>query len=1066
MKKFLTLCATFVFIGALFVGCIDNTEPASVGLLRTTKVKLIEAQIELLNSQAELNRAYAVFALAEAERERQIAAIREQEAAYLKIQNEFERAILAARIADEIAFLKYCEATHLADMWLAMEDARAYEEAYLTGLIEQRARLWGAKIDALDDIFWAIYDLILERAEVRNDILIWTARKVFYETVEMPYVEAQLRHSLEISNIKLSHSKAMLDMWTVIKNLAVNEYLDYAALMYPEMQAVKEREVEILGQIAVEEFEYEKLKTIEEQAKYAYFNSGVNTSETNVLIPFNTTPVTDLFAEYNLANGHKPGGVGGPTPDEVISGVYDGDYSFYNVVGRTTNDNYPAGTKASLSYKQTLDILKADYNLIKDGRIYGVEGQAMVDITLAARKKAYDDAYKQYTDANAAWNTNYPNIHDKSNWTAARTTFNNALAAYRNTWGVLVDYYITPDPADWPQDADKAEALKAVATGMEFLAAMMQLDPNARNEALAALPVNYLYWLQKTAIEQYVSIVKGLIRGTYTQDQLNLAQVSISDVLGGITFSPLGLLELVLGQGNAAAFKLIVDYLYGIAELIDIVAAIQIIMPAYYQATHNFAGGLYKEPIFEKYNVSQAWEYHAWFLIYILFENMPVAPGNSIFKINSYDFAEQQLALDFLAYNTPNYPGGYEYLSNPAVASSILASHRGLATPGLNTVLGFENDLRNAWRNWAGAFRTLSTNENNLYGEWARVWTVEGHMGYGGNRTTQHAALATNPNAAGVPAWVYENPAATNMVVVATPKNADFYFMHELALDTNYPSLVDGEHIYWANLSSSTDPANVGWAQRLYYPAIAVKHSRLVSVDWNRWVNQGRPHYFNDPILWWSGELNASFPGGNSPTTWENNTVLPAAYVPKAFVTYRNYQQFLFWQLPETQDAYKALAEEIKLKIDDLQVIVDELYQEWVDATAARIIKEYEIEAFRYEAGLLNGRYLAMYQVYSDLLCENVVVDIYREYDNWFHLYNNDLQQYNFDLANLDTFMNDQSRYIYAGGGPTPEFDDFVADLRKEIDGHIEALNLRLTYIEAELLLLQGEYTKVINIVL
>ncbi|MCL2739552.1 MAG: hypothetical protein FWE30_08925, partial [Bacteroidales bacterium] len=622
-------------------------------------------------------------------------------------------------------------------------------------------------------------------------------------------------------------------------------------------------------------------------------------------------------------------------------------------------------------------------------------------------------------------------------------------------------------------------------------------------------PINFLYHIQKMAIDQYIDVVRTLMAGGNTS-VWSSAQLQISDVLGGITFNPGALFQLVVGQGNATLFKRIVDTLMDIAYAVDLVSLINATMPGFYTTTADFLGAtIYGEgPIMQKYNVAREWEYHAWFLIYILFENNPVSIGNNIFRINSYQDAVTKLWEDFLGASVLDYPGRYaapttaasipaqsQTVANKLNGTAITAANRvaslndlkfittsSLTSFPISTVLAAENTLRLKWLRWGRAWEDLKRADEGLYFPYHRTWPIFNNgtadatptpvanthwNGLWNTSAWAGASVAGSATAWAVTLinsdapWVGFLPTAAtgaSRPFVVTLKTdvanhadnlANFYFMPELAMDMNYPSLEDGRHIYWANLAEIQTGVNN--FQIRYYPAINAKRGSLTRVDWNTWLNEGYPVYNNDPTLWVNNFSNA--------TNWENNIGISAtwpAFVPKAFITTRNYEQYLFWSSAETQQAYKDLAEQIAQKIDALQEKVDELYQAWIDAQAAVKLKEYEIWALRTEANLARTTVLALEGVYNGLA--NDVTGIYTNfYNSYFHAYTNTLKDFDQAKANLDTF-NTLGVHLSLGG--------WVNNRLININAQIKSCEEEIKYIEYQLDALEVAKNNMLNVVI
>ncbi|MCL2739539.1 MAG: hypothetical protein FWE30_08860, partial [Bacteroidales bacterium] len=438
MKKFLKFCATFTLVGALFVGCIDNSEPAGIKALR-------EARAELTRAEAALTTAHILFVTARANHENALANLANRQADLAaqaveaaKIQNDFNRGVLQAQIAAEIAKLNKQAALELELMHKARLAAAIAEEAYIKQLIQMQQELAKAKNVALNQVLTDIQTLLLRKANVEDQRLQWLASKHFYENVDVPFVRRQLEHELEIAQLNHAYAKYLYDVAVEVKDLAINEYTKYASQLTPTITEMGKREVALRVKIREEEGKLEILEGVVRDAKQAYEFSGVNTGLTNISISnvFSKT-VTDMFLQTTLDLGFTTN-AGQPKREPILSGVFNNTYSFYHPA--TTEPAgllfYPEGFKANLGYKNTLDLLKADYNLIKDGRIYGLEGQYMTNQNLAARKTAMDAAIKQYEDACKVWRDSYEHVKNGPDWAAERTAFVNARTAHNNKIGL------------------------------------------------------------------------------------------------------------------------------------------------------------------------------------------------------------------------------------------------------------------------------------------------------------------------------------------------------------------------------------------------------------------------------------------------------------------------------------------------------------------------------------------------------------------------------------------------------------------------------------------------------
>jgi len=1147
MKKFLTLCATFVFIGALLVGCIDNTVPDSVERLRDKKLQLIDAQIRLIDSQVKvneslarlndayvkLNEAYAKFSEAQAELERAKIKIAEAQAKLieaqaryqdaltanlgeqteaLKIQNEFEKGVLQAKIDAANAVYERQMWFAKAAMYRAMELAKINEEDYLAQLILMQWNLWELKIDALDAIFTKIRDLMLDRAIWTQDLIAWKARDMFYEMVNMPSIERELRHAIDLQELRVTHYKYMFDLWTDVKELAFEQYVAYADQMVPEMQKIKEKEKTLRNQIIAEEFELVKLEDAERVAQDKYFFSGVNTALTNVEKKnvFTSATATDIFrGPINVQTGFDANGVA--VFKNVFTGVYKGTYNFYSPVVNILDQQ---GAVSHLGYLNTLEQLTNDLLWIERHRLFSGNGGTLSLDQLTYRESAKNTAVTNYNNTLRDWRIRYDSLMTRTNWINKRAAFNTEYTKYNTRYGDPSYADLSPiglltDVAKMATITDPMELMLymvelsnkygAIPGAMGYIQAIAEEDPNVKAGLIANLPVNFIYNMQKAIIEQYVNLVKTLLIGENTNDW-KLAELEISDVLGGITFSPGALFDLVVGPGNAKTFKKIVDTALDLANAFDLITLLHAGMPGYYQNLKGFLGtaNYGNGPLFDKYIVNDkytfsTWEYHAWFLIYLLFEGTTVNIGNNILTINQigYDNVTTKLWEDFLGCTGTNFPGRYTFngLGSPAYAGTtatqitigqrIAAINNLTFNPnidrnllaGASTVLARENALLSAWYTYftrlgdatsTGA-TTLNGCERDLYNPYVRTWTVTNHQNPTaipvGNNATPRWILETTSGAVAIPIPEGANAVLTVGALAntsAAPAGHIVYFNPLTA--TTLPSLVEGVDLYWTNFAQNG--AIIPGPLQGYYPGLALKRTWLTGVQWNEIVYEGNPNlpapwgnYQGDPILWQATEawqFSTSYTAAPTrPSALNANNI---SLLPWVFLTERNYQQYNFWY--EQQDGYKALITHIKAKIADLTLKVDELRTDWMDATAARVLKQYEIDALRNEADLAWVTWQAMEGLYNNL--RNQVRFTYgTEYDNAYHAYINALERMEYHQANLEMWL---TYYVYTDGGVDPDGAlNIINDWRIIIAEQIKVCEEKLANIERDLGILEDQ---------
>jgi len=1067
MKKFLKLCAAFSLMGALFVGCIDNSEPDGLKALRLAKAEYIRAEQQVLAARAGYITAKAEYERAKANLINAKADILKQKAEAEKIKNDYERGILQAKIAAEVAKYNRMQEQELTRLWKERQKSATEEANYIKTLMDLKVQLAEAKMTALDKIFNDIARLVIERASLENQKIEWLARYRFWEDVELPKAQRQLEIDLEVAQLQYTHWKYLYDEIVAVKNLAISEYVDFANHIMPKITDLDKQEVSLHAQIARLEEQQADYEVKEDIARNAYFFSGVNTELTNINIPVNfSKTVSDIFSLSWLPVGESSGGF--PIILTPLSGVYENNYSFYYPIWGT---DHPIGAKASLGYKNALDVLKSDYNKIKEGRIYGLEGNYAVTQELNKREKAMTDAIAAYEKACKAWRDNYAVVTEGPAWEAEYAAWQTALGAYNGVYGLTdSNLYVkafkylffndqTCKPTSGTSQAAKDDATANAHVGL-LLMALAETDVNQRNLYMSAVPVNCLYSVQKFIIDTYIANLKALLAGEYEGVDWSSTKVTLSDILGGITFNPQALMAKVLGDSNLAVFNAAINTIMGVLINVDLIAVLNAVMPGYYAKTASWLGAsLYGAgPIFEKYHVTGNWEYHAWFLLYLLFEDNAQSIGNGIFRINAnYKNTAEKLCDDFLGYHGIPYPGAYLFTTKKKSSASIVIGDRvdnvtlaftSGARPGhpiFTTLLNAENALRGKWHAYGKALSDLNTNDKNLYNPYHRVWSVDGYSYSLWDKDTWGAT----------PPWIADED-CEDWDYEGVP-NDNFYFMPELAMDRDYPSLEDGKDIYWANLAwpfgTKEDGTTYGmdWFQINYYPAIAAKRGSLVQVNWNQWKNEGYPIYNTDPILWVNDFTK----------TWENNAnISTLAYVPKSMVTTRNYEQYKFWSSAETQQAYKDLAAEISLKIDALQEKVDALYQAWLDAEAEVTLKQYEIWALRTQANMYRTAADYYQVIYNGLFDElhgspSSWVDLYEAI---FTDYTNAASNYEWAKANYDTFISSQAYY----SSPST----FVNNMLIYYQGQLDAIDARFAIVEEELRVLELQKTAILDVLI
>ena len=200
----------------------------------------------------------------------------------------------------------------------------------------------------------------------------------------------------------------------------------------------------------------------------------------------------------------------------------------------------------------------------------------------------------------------------------------------------------------------------------------------AENQKEVGCGVNTIYTAQKFLIEQYTYVVKtlvahGSIPGFYLE-----GDVVISDVIGGISINPNNLVPLILDPKtkNFEFLNAILNTVQTVSACIDIVEMFASLQPALYPMAEFFAGYCrpgtkYTSPVMRQYKITSQLEFHAWFLLYILFEGCQINVSDNLLVIGSaklpadrdkdpitgfYMNVNQMLCKDFLGFFTENYP--------------------------------------------------------------------------------------------------------------------------------------------------------------------------------------------------------------------------------------------------------------------------------------------------------------------------------------------------------------------------------------------------------------------------
>jgi len=807
MKKFLKLCAVFTLVGALFAGCISNDIPDTIKQMQLAKVDLIKAQTRFIDAQTLVEAAKVQVVIAKAglinsqsEINKQRAAILKQREEAMKIVNEFDRAVLQARITAELAYLDWLTQTYLTAIENERRATMVAHFDYLNTLMDLKVWLNANKINALDDLLNSIALLYVERADVENFIAALQAAKVVYISADVPRIKAQLDYDLEYAQFQLAYYEHMFNVWSVIKDLTVDQYLAYSADVEADMQETYQKSIDARLKADKEKINLAALKKDRDAAKDAYKYSGMNkVSFDNVF-----SEVADDY--FRTAVGIDQGD--GNTQN-IFTGVVNNTYSLY-----AAGEMF--GSKAQLGTKNTMEQLIKDSIFLQRSRIInGYEAWNKADKLLGDYLDDMEGFTEDYEDLCDLWRESYDRVKGGPDWGAEFTAYTTAYTLYKAFYGVGAANYTKA--ASWlngtatrPSSASFADrnvdddtayntwnafiTILQTATGMTGVTpatiatplsmVIAALSPADVKEAFSALPVNFLYFVQKQLIKDYMDMLDNLFKGTV--DEWGYATAELSPILGGIWFNSEELLNMVWGSPNTATVKKIINTIVGIAMCADLMTCINGLMPAFYEKTSAWlseaAWG--KGPAMHQYNPTTNFEHHLWFLIYYLIGGTNINISDVlIIGRNPASTATNQIYIDFLGALSANYPGMYSYLSGPSqtitsnrvAGAAVTATHRfganltdlynintwhprststtnvpvaQLTHPTVTNLITVENTLRTKYLGWGRAFEDLWHSDVDLYDPYFRMWKV---------RTSQSASATSKWTEAG---WFYYPPPA------------------------------------------------------------------------------------------------------------------------------------------------------------------------------------------------------------------------------------------------------------------------------------------------------------------
>ncbi len=615
MKKFFKLSATFLVLGVLAVGCIQNESSQGIEAMRNAKATLLTAQATLVQAKAQVEAANAALVQAQATIVLAHKAIIDAQAAAIEAETEWQKALtkfhkegweikikemeedLRAKQAATDAAIAQWE-LQIAQMQAQMVAAQqAYEQALLAfeqWKLANIGTLAQDLLNALDGIVLQIQAVILDLGQAQLDLNFAKAQYLWYVNVEYPEaVEHAVLH-MERDKMRLEcqieYLAGVVEAYEALYNAYHGEFDELIAGFQEVINALR---------AGIAEYEIEFIRLQEE---LLLFNTtALNTALTN-LTKNRTVGITGVFSD------------GGDDPNiHVVNGNY-----------RLVNFPWQATTKTTM-----FDVMKRDMRVIADTRAeFEDQDSGVIERNIAAKKTAAAASVKAYTDNWANWQKYYEGAQPATGalyttWVNAWTAWDAQMASYRVHLNTYDDMYSTAD-------------------------------------SLIQLFMDYLDgWLDE---------------GTLTVP----GSANISEVLGGIEFNA-GTLAQFIFQGNAAAVYNVINTIIGLINAPTQMDAIITQLKGIMDGTHpegyppfweHATAWTYKptpvvygdimRAVYANSNkeitelTKQDW--YVWMFLYWLFEDKqvelglePAIGGGPVIIINESDYqdAAEQVLFDF-----------------------------------------------------------------------------------------------------------------------------------------------------------------------------------------------------------------------------------------------------------------------------------------------------------------------------------------------------------------------------------------------------------------------------------
>ena len=1047
------MCATFTLLGALVVGCIDNSVDPSIvkmreakaeldkakALLEASRVEYVKADAAYRLAEAEVRKADADFIKADAERIRIQNKMRELENELKAITNQFDKDSLQIVLEGlkkdmelEKAELDVLIQHQLTNLWAAKQATAAAEFAYKQSLLDLEKQLMANEITRTNEYALQLIDvmnhirLCIDAIDTQRTALYeLQADEYFYRNVDVTQIKAKLEYKVGKTERDLYYVGLVKEAWENVMQYADGERKQVLPDLVAGIEQAEKDKVQIQAQLVKEQQIKDDLDAAYTAANKAYMNNGTRVSVSGVL-----NGGTDYFSQstYTPVDG---------AATTYHAQVLNGTFGFYNLPANVANNesNPTLGTNQVVSRYHLSSRLPAVINQIKRDRLFqGVEGIQQAADILAARESTKNTTAKAYQDSVGMWKSYYASGVQadlsnarRANWVTAKANYEAMLGAYQ-------------------------------------LAYEQTLNP--------------LYKELQKGIARYVELVKLIVAGNAGWD----AEINqISDVLGGIGFDPTKLAELVFGA-NFPIIKQVYTAIMAIPELIAIVEVFNAALPTFYTLAAGYQGAAYQEPIMQKYN-NGVFDYHAWFLLYMLFENNQLNMGDIlIFNQEKYADAVAKLSEDFLGFGTVNYPGSYMYHFSSTTAAapralaggvpaSITRTTAGGRTTAVNVItngymvdegilalrgnndvsrwailpqlFAAERALHAAWIQWGLVAGKLTTVDRKLFSgpnagdpiKYGRTWAINTST-Y--NITSSNATRITVPGYSDyrfVPTYVKDNPASARVTGTAS---TPFYFRPELS-DGVHPSLELGVDVDWGILSGGTlNPADE-WG--VGYNAIFAYRTALVDVDWSSWTGMGLPVYNEYPVLWQNHIV-----GGKG--TWDNNSGTDYNALPlfgKALVAARNHQLFKFWY--DNQASYEQLIIDLEAARVSNAAALAELAAARTAALNARNAQADVILALNDEWTALGTLITRLQNIINSVNGEYAGIETaYKlHYDNYYEA----VEAHDYAKANLALYNSAGTHFDDLGVFVDAVLEDIAAQ-KLVVLNRIEELNIRMAMWEAQ----------------